>query len=70
MLHEAIEATFRERIPAFKHVEPYPELNKEMGEPALVFAVTGMGEVDNTGTGKITLNCRFQAVVLVDATRK
>lgn len=41
MLHEAIEATFRERIPAFKHVEPYPELNKEMGEPALVFAVTG-----------------------------
>ena len=70
MLHEAIEATFRERIPAFKHVEPYPELNKEMGEPALVFAVTGMGEVDDTGTGKTTLNCRFQAVVLVDATRK
>ena len=68
-LHEAIEATFRERIPAFKHVEPYPELNKEMGEPALVFAVTGMGPADDTGTGKTSLTCQFQAVVLVDATR-
>lgn len=70
MLHEAIEAIFRERIPAFKHVEPYPELNKEMGEPALVFAMTGMGDASDTGTGKTSLTCRFQAVVLVDATRK
>ena len=70
MLHDAIEAIFRERIPAFKHVEPYPELNKEMGEPALVFAMTGMGDASDTGTGKTSLTCRFQAVVLVDATRK
>lgn len=70
MLHDAIEATFREQIKAFKHVEPYPELNKEMGEPALVFAVTGMGAAADTGTGKTSLTCRIQAAVLVDSTRK
>lgn len=71
VLHEAIEVTLRERIPAFRHVEPYPELNKGMGEPALVFAMTGMAPAPSadSGTGKIALNCRFQAVILVDSTR-
>lgn len=69
VLHEAIEVTFRERIPAFRHVEPYPELNKAMGEPALVFAMTGMAPGPDDGTGKTAMNCRFQAVILVDSTR-
>jgi hypothetical protein len=69
-LHQAIEATFKARIPAFKHVEAYAELGKDMGEPALLFAMTGAAPAPDTGTGKTALNCRFQAAVLVDATRK
>lgn len=68
-LHGAIEAAFKARVPAFKHVEAYAELGEDMGEPALLFAMTGAAPAPDTGTGKTALNCRFQAAVLVDATR-
>lgn len=69
ILHEAIEATLRERMPRVVHVEAYPELESIVAEPALLFALVDMKPGGDTGTGKTTMICQFQAAILVDATR-
>lgn len=69
ILHEAIEATLRERMPKVVHVEAYPELESIVAEPALLFALVDMKPGEDTGTGKTAMACQFQAAILVDATR-
>ena len=69
ILHEAIEATLRERMPKVVHIEAYPELESIVAEPALLFALVDMKPGEDTGTGKTAMACQFQAAILVDATR-
>lgn len=69
ILHEAIEATLRERMPKVVHVEAYPELESIVAEPALLFALVDMKPGEDKGTGKTAMVCQFQAAILVDATR-
>lgn len=69
ILHEAIEATLRERMPKVVNVEAYPELASIVAEPALLFALVDMKPGVDTGTGKTAMACQFQAAILVDAER-
>ena len=69
ILHEAIEATLRERMPKVVNVEAYPELGSVVAEPALLFALVDMKPGEDTGTGKTAMACQFQAAILVDALR-
>lgn len=69
-LHEAIEAALRVAMPRVEHVEAFPEMDQEMPVPALLFALVGWRPAEDDGTGKSALDTRFQACVLVDATRK
>lgn len=68
-LHEAIEGTFRAGLTRLKHVEAYPDTAPDMQLPALLFALTGLRDADDPGDGRRCLECRFQACLLVSATR-
>lgn len=67
-LHNAIEATFRAGLPSVVSVEAFPELNAEVGLPAVLFALTEIGEAPDNGSGKTSLNGRFQVCIMVDST--
>ena len=67
-LHNAIEATFRERLPMVASVESFPELEAEVGLPAVLFALTDIGEATDNGSGKTSLTGRFQVCIMVDST--
>lgn len=69
ILHEAIEAILAERMPKVVEVKAYPELESIVAEPSLLFALVDMKPGEDTGTGKTTMACQFQAAILVDATR-
>ena len=67
-LHNAIEATFRAGLPSVVSVEAFPELNAEVGLPAVLFALTEIGEAPDNGSGKTSLSGRFQVCIMVDST--
>lgn len=68
-LHAAMQSTFLASLKRFKHIEAYPDLKPHMGVPALLYALTGWRPAQDSGTGLSALECRFQAAILVDATR-